>query len=271
LLIIQLLFGSEVEQLYLMYLIGCEYPTPAKCQYGGVTCDWGNNQNGESGISLWVSKTLLDWNKVGMILKSNTNGTWDCDTTNPSPLIFPNSTKVLLAYRGCPYNCDGAELINMAIADSYQGPYVRQSSEPVFQNGNEDPFIWRDPRGNYHLLLHSLEDGGGFGGPKVGRHAFSRDGIKWTFNSDTLTYNVTVHFTDGTVIDYYRRERPQLFFDQAGNPLYLSNGVQEKGQSGTYTLIQPLRTAADLEAAAINTEQQKQHKGHKTEHQINSY
>jgi len=100
-----------------------------------------------------------------------------------------------------------------------------------------------------------FDDGGGFGGPKVGRHAYSRtaDGKGWIFNSETLTYNTTVEFEDGKKLVYNRRERPQLFFSDDGTmtPLYLVNGVQEKNSGQSYTLIVPLRTAARYEEERI--------------------
>jgi hypothetical protein len=67
--------------------------------------------------------------------------------------------KILFFYRGCPFNCGGAELINIAFSSSLQDPFTRLQPNPIFPNGNEDPFIWQDARGNWHLLLHSLESG----------------------------------------------------------------------------------------------------------------
>ena len=177
------------------------------------------------------------------------------DTTNPSP--FPlysaddNTTAVLLAYRGCEYNCGGGEYLNLALASHYRGPYHRLHSSPLFPNPNEDPFVWRDKRGHFHLLAHSLETGGSFGdGPRVGRHAYARrlDG-EWTFGNRTLAFSTAVEWTDGSVTQYYRRERPQLVFSDDGEmtPLYLTNGVQEEGQVSSYTLIQPLSTAREWE------------------------
>ena len=103
------------------------------------------------------------------------------------------------------------------------------------------------------MLLHSLEPEGGFGdGPKVGRHAFARNFEgPWIYNNKTLAFNTTIEFTDGTKIDYFRRERPQLFFSEDGEmtPLYLTNGVQEKGNPSTYSTIVPLRDAKKYEAS----------------------
>ena len=194
------------------------------------------------------------------MLRNNSVGTWDQDTTNPSPfpLHSPSdpTSAILLAYRGCPYNCDGSELLALTLAPNFTGPYTRLSSTPLLpSHPNEDPFIWRDKRGHFHMLTHSLEEGGGFGdGPKVGRHAYARGlNEEWRFNNVTLAYNWTVEREDGkggvVQVDYFRRERPQLYFSEDGQttPLYLSNGVQERGSSQSYTLIQPLAGAKAYE------------------------
>ncbi len=54
--------------------------------------------------------------------------------------------------------------------------------------------------------------------------------------------SLSVSFTDGTSIVYFRRERPQLIFDTHGVATHLINGVQEKGSTQSYTLIQPIHT-----------------------------
>src|SRR3954462_2236672 len=105
---------------------------------------------------------------------------------------------------------------------------------------SEDPFLWRDKRGHWHLLVHWMIDiterGEKF--PRVGGHLFARELTgNWTFKLQEV-YNTTVTFIDGTSVDYYRRERPKLFFSDDGEmtPLYLVNGVQEFNSSGSYTL-----------------------------------
>jgi hypothetical protein len=78
--------------------------------------------------------------------------------------------------------------------------------------------------------------------PRVGGHAFIRNWEgPWTY-STTVAYNTSVEFTDGTTLDYFRRERPKLYFSDDGEmtPLYLVNGVIEFNKTSSYTLIQPL-------------------------------
>ena len=238
---------SKAEKKYLMYYIGCPYEgNKTTCTSPQFTCGPGNFNNGESGISIQSSSDLRTWKFEGQVFKGADNNAWDADITNPSPWPLESrghdTPAMLLVYRGCPAGCKENELINVATAPTFHGPYTKLSPDPIFPASNEDPFVWVDKRGNYHLLLHSLEAEGGFGdGPKVGRHAFARSWQgPWTFDNETLAFSTAVSFTDGTKIDYYRRERPQLFFseDDEMRPLYLTTGVQEKDSPMSYTVIQ---------------------------------
>lgn len=238
---------------YLLYYIGCPTEVSTKCANKNFSCGPGNKINGESGISLLSSPNLRDWTAHGQVFSGANDGTWDADITNPAPLQRHagslDGPLILLAYRGCPYNCSGTELINVAIAADPTDPYKRLHPErPIFTENSEDPFIWTDKRGNYHILVHSLLPDAGFGdGPNVGCHAFSRSWQgPWTFNRKTTAFNTTVHFEDGSTMDYYRRERPNIFFsnDESMTPLFLSTGVQEVNSSMSYSLIQPIGDTA---------------------------
>jgi len=156
------------------------------------------------------------------------------DGTNPSAYVFDNGT-ALLAYR---YNdADGNERIGLARATHWSGTYsiVHQ---PLFSESwavDEDPYIWRDTRGNFHMLTHHFHPQGGF-------HAFSRDGLDWTYGG--LAYNVTVEWDDGTKMDMKRRERPELVFDSKGVPLLLFNGVEPNPTllDFSFGMVQPIKT-----------------------------
>ena len=257
---------SSADREYLLYYIGCPTDVDEKCTTKRFSCGPGNNNNGESGISVMSSPDLYTWTLRGQVFKGMNKGLWDDDTTNPSPfslgdtpftyggpenILDPSegddaTSEILLAYRGCHFNCStGKELISLASASSFEGPYARLNNhKPIFPNPNEDPFLWRDKRGNFHLLMHSLEPDGGFGdGPKIGRHAYSRS-IEgpWTFNNRTLAFSTLVEFDDGTSVDFYRRERPQLLFSDGGSmrPLILSTGVQEEGKKESYSVMVPI-------------------------------
>jgi len=240
---------SAREGRFLMYHIGCPIPQPHKCGAQPLACDGGNDENGESGITLRTSVDLRAWALVGQVLRNASAGAWDADTTNPSPWVDPADGAVTLFYRGCPLNCrdsGNTELLSFATAPAAAGPYARAPrAAPILSApAAEDPFVWRDARGNWHVLFHSLEPGGGWGGgPKVGRHAFAQqlDG-QWHLGAAALAFNTSVVFTDGSRTDFFRRERPQLLLSDDGRatPLLLITGVQEVGSSASYTLIQPL-------------------------------
>ena len=135
--------------------------------------------------------------------------------------------------------------INIAISETgYRGPYTKVQNDPLFMAPNEDPFVWRDKRGHYHMLLHSVEADGGFGaGPKVGRHAFARNySGPWTFDNRTLAFSTEVKYNDGSTTNYYRRERPQLYFSDDGEmtPLLMTTGVQPVNSTMSLSIIVPV-------------------------------
>ncbi|KAI1842547.1 hypothetical protein JX266_011301 [Neoarthrinium moseri] len=212
---------SPADGLYLLYFIGQDMETP------NGTCKSSKFNNT---ISVTSSPDLRSWTKPQALLYNVTNPA-------PFPLWSPESetSEILLA----------VEKNNIYYADQYTVPYDL-IVEPHNSDRSEDPFLWRDKRGNWHFLVHYMVDIDlGLKGPRVGAHCFARDWRgPWTFNNRTLAYNTTVEFTDVGQTVYYRRERPKLFFSDDGEmtPLYLVNGVQEFNATGggSYTLIQPV-------------------------------
>ena len=211
--------------------------------------------NMESGISAYIAPAIdSPFARIGKgyILGSNPPAMWNADTTNPGPLIHANQS-VLMMYRGCGNQCKPPEELGLASAPSYlSSNYTRLNGDRPICGGaslceTEDPFLYQDPRGHYHAMLHYVGPGGGFSctpprdGCLVGSHAYSRDGLSWTF-SKTIAYNTTVHYDDGTSEVFDRRERPQLVLEK-GVPAYLSNGVQPMGGGLSHTIVVPINTA----------------------------
>lgn len=215
---------SPADKLFLLYFIGKDVETPVG------TC---KSQKWNNTISVSSSPDLRNWGPVTPLLINVTNPA-------PWPLWSPKkqTNDMLLAI----------EKNHIYLAQNYTGPYERVR-EARNEPRSEDPFLWRDKRGHWHILVHYMIDieEAGKKYPRVGAHAFARNYEgPWTFNNKTLAYNTTVEFTDGTRTDYYRRERPKLYFSEDGEmrPLYLLNGVQEFNSSGSYTLIQPIGQGA---------------------------
>ena len=97
----------------------------------------------------------------------------------------------------------------------------------------EDPFLYTDKRGHWHLLVHRYDYRNGY--PQnpnatqpmlVSGHAYSEDGLDWHY-SPVPPYEAIVRLQSGKEIHYSTFERPHLVFDENREPIYLLNGVAE--------------------------------------------
>jgi hypothetical protein len=81
---------------------------------------------------------------------------------------------------------------------------------------------------SFHFLVHRFASGNGStAGSEVGGHAYSHDGLVWTY-SPHAAYNTTVRYgqTDHAQHSLYRRERPKPLFDhETGRWVALFNGA----------------------------------------------
>merc|ERR1712151_874636 len=87
----------------------------------------------------------------------------------------------------------------------------------------EDPDVFVDSRGNYHILVNALP-GGCHPQESQGGHAWSRDGVTWS-EPRVGAYNETITFLNGTSMTC-RRERPQMILDSMRRPIGMTSGIQ---------------------------------------------
>lgn len=113
---------SPIDGTWLMYTIGVTLPdsdlfncssrsTTAQTRTGTAPspAPGRNPRNRESNITLFTSPHLEGpWTRFGVVLGPDFEGTWDEDTSNPSPWVLANGT-VLLMYRGCVVSQPGCE------------------------------------------------------------------------------------------------------------------------------------------------------------------
>lgn len=86
----------------------------------------------------------------------------------------------------------------------------------------EDPFLWIDKRGNWHIINHAYrnDEFENCGSSVASAHFFSTDGKDWHWGPQP--YNHTVHYDDGTSHTYTTLERPNLHFDATGQLTHLN-------------------------------------------------
>ena len=172
---------------------------------------------------------------------------------NPAPWQHTNSTLYVV--------CAKENYHVLKAADRIEGPWLDVSDIKInSRNKNifhEDPFLWVDIRGNWHILFHAYsieEDRSQCRNSTVSAHMFSKDGHDWHLG---LGYPYTTQVrTNKQTITVSTRERPKLLFSTKGIPTHLITAVCSKPscpegpqtgcvdckyQAKDFTLITPLK------------------------------
>jgi hypothetical protein len=188
------------------------------------------------------------------LLTPNTNMTAvDTSSVSNSAPFFDRdgSGRVLVAYKGLgvaapskPVCTDGSgrPCIFVAAASHWTGPYahVTANAGGAVMEG-EDPTLWQDSRGGWHLIKEHYIDGG-LGG--VGGHCVSQTGLSDWQCTDPSTWYTTRVVLDGTPVTLGQRERPQLVFNSAGDPIALYNGVRIASGTACFNAVMPFNSTA---------------------------
>jgi hypothetical protein len=117
----------------------------------------------------------------------------------------------------------------------------------------EDPHLWVDGNGKFHILSHNGGRGKDGATGDCGRHLYSESGLAGTWRAAPLPLGGCafprshVSWEEGGERTFYRRERPHLIFAPDGiTPIALSTSVidspsidaQSPQRDASYTLIQ---------------------------------
>jgi hypothetical protein len=160
-------------------------------------------------------------------------------------MVHPNGTVFLV--------CNGGGFTLHRSDDVFAGVWedvLTLPRSPAGMGTWEDPFLYVDHRGSWHVLAHSWNHTDDF---DISGHYFSPDGLSWTA-STTQPFGHTAELTDGSVLEMRTRERPKLLFDSSGRPTHLFNGINTnsycpspassckttRGYDWDYTFVQPL-------------------------------
>merc|ERR1712217_51793 len=89
----------------------------------------------------------------------------------------------------------------------------------------EDPFMWVDRRGNWHILNHAydIRQTDHCANSTLSAHSFSPDGRTWHMLSPKVEpYGHTVLYEDGSSHMYITLERPNIHFNSQKQMTHLS-------------------------------------------------
>lgn len=214
--------GPTPDGVYLLFFIGADELDPAAttidCTQGVPShCGKANNfcrgtiplTNGQISMA-WAKDVNGPW-QTRVILPYNSTpspGAWNCDNNNPAVAILPNGT-VFMVYRANPCSGRGGEALGVATAEHWSGEYVRRAGGPIVSpasgSGNhEDPFVWVDKRGAFHIVSHDQSKGNVCGDNNnhgCGAHLYSQDSFTWqvgrfkllTEANLTLSHHLSAH------------------------------------------------------------------------------
>ena len=202
------------------------------------------------------------------------SGPWTAAATSPPPdpsgaacnmpsiAIHPNGTLFAVCDNG--RSLTHVTETNVPPWDAAWAPQM-----PLYPPGKdnlrwEDPVLWFDRRGNWHILFHVFSHSGNWSVNRYSGHGYSRDGLSWDY-SDVEPFDGMVDFTDGTSMTYSTRERPHLLFEDPAartTPVAVVSAVSAvpagavcetchlrgqchsckltHGRDWTYTVLQPL-------------------------------
>merc|ERR1711918_340275 len=107
--------------------------------------------------------------------------------------------------------------------------------------GGEDPHVFKTKRG-YHMLNHNT-------GPSSSGLSFSADGLTWTKGHLVDAFNATLHWSDGSITNLCRRQRPFVVMADDGMPGWLWNGVMDGPMAQAIVSSIPLGALAKRLAA----------------------
>ena len=219
-----------------------EYPTsPSKV--GGV---WTGQIFVRSAPELAGPWTLVDAGGIHL----NATGTWadanGANGGNPAVVIFPNGTTLLyFTATPCPpgWGAVAPNCIGLARADNWSGPYTVIAPEPITRPESEDAAVFKDPRGNYHMLTNvgTYHIRCAIGEP-CGGHAWSRDALAWS-NLTIGAFGPVIRFTNGSYWHTSYVERPQVLQSADGTPTTFYVGVGRASYMDSASWAQPVCAA----------------------------
>lgn len=154
-------------------------------------------------------------------------GAWPQSATNPSPLEMPDGSVNLYFTCGDDDNPCGLVSNCIGVATSkngWEGPFEANTNH-LTNLESEDAHVFRDPRGNYHMLtnINTCHRRCPIG-VECGGHSWSRDGVNFS-NLTVGAFGPYVTLANGTGWNNSYSERPLVTQNEDGTPLAFYVGM----------------------------------------------
>lgn len=194
--------------------------------------EWWNHRNHQRIGVAWADHPEGPWHRFSEPLIATTTGSWDSlMVSNPTVTDTPDG-RYLMLYKGVgegkmPFG--GRVLHGLAWAQHPEGPFIKEARPVLEQPGVkfafEDPFLWRE--GDVYYCL--VKDMQGYVSPLRECSLIvmrSNDGRNWQIAKPPIAISRTLEFEKGSHCHFERVERPQLFWDEATQKLWLVAAVK---------------------------------------------
>lgn len=201
-------------------------------------------------LGLGERKNHIFSQRIGVAVASTPEGPWEiCDqplvdlqegkpahgyVTNPSVCQRPDGS-FLMMMKSRPENWQDTEEFRsvhcLATAPNPDGPYTIAEEPVLTESTAEDPFIWYGDDRYYAIV----DDQYGNYLDVRGLALFeSSDGFTWGPATNPMVSKVEIQWDDHTITPLRHLERPQLWFNETGQPslLFLAAQKQTKDENG---------------------------------------
>lgn len=167
--------------------------------------------------------------RVGYARSKSICGPWErsdsplIDAESNNPAVYFRGDSTIIMYR------DADLRIFIAGAKSFTGPYKTMNTNVWPDTRLEDFYVFRSS-GLYHMICED-NTGGVSGHVRWGVHFYSSDGLNdWNKYDPVIVYNHEIRFSDGSLLNCNRRERPQLLIED-GQATFLITSVFDGNSS----------------------------------------
>ena len=191
----------------------------------------------------WDGPWTRNDGNAGVLINCTGSWTADCLVGNPAPFVFSNGTvNLYFTATTCPPGSGNLAppCIAMARADNFSGPYTLATpSRPITYPESEDPSVFRDKRGHFHLVTNvNTYHARCAQGVPCGGHAWSRDGFVFS-NLTVGAFGPVITFKNGTEWRNAYVERPLVTMAADGvTPLAFHVGMGRASYSDSCNWVQ---------------------------------